>query len=118
MEHAFNPRTWEAEATGCVRVRDQPDLHDEFQDSQGYILRPCLKKRERKKERERERKGGRKSETVYLNDKERFLYFVGFMAQAEEELTRHQCQEATDQKSLWLLLGTSSAQPVTVSQVF
>ena len=60
MEHAFNPRTWEAEATGCVRVRDQPDLHDEFQDSQGYILRPCLKKRERKKEREREREKERK----------------------------------------------------------
>lgn len=86
-----------------------------FQGSQRYIVQPSL---ERKKERERERKGGRKSETVYLNDKERFLYFVGFMAQAEEELTRHQCQEATDQKSLWLLLGTSSAQPVTVSQVF
>jgi hypothetical protein len=34
--HTFHPRTQEAE-TG------QPGLHCEFQHSQGYIKRPCLK---------------------------------------------------------------------------
>ena len=35
--YAFNPSTWEAEA-------GQPGLQSEFQDSQGYTEKPCLKK--------------------------------------------------------------------------
>jgi hypothetical protein len=37
-------------------VRDQPGLQSEFQDSQGYTEKPCLKKQtKKKKKRERER---------------------------------------------------------------
>jgi hypothetical protein len=39
VAHAFNPSTWEAEAS-----RGQPGLQSEFQDSQGYIEKPCLEK--------------------------------------------------------------------------
>jgi hypothetical protein len=38
--HAFNPSTQEAEAGG---VWGQPGLQSEFQDSQGYTERSCLK---------------------------------------------------------------------------
>jgi hypothetical protein len=38
---AFNPRTWEAEAGG---VQGQPGLQSEFQDSQTYTEKRCLKK--------------------------------------------------------------------------
>lgn len=41
----------------------------------------------------------------------------GFHGSGRRGVNLHQCQEVTDQKSPWLLLGTSSAQPVTVSQV-
>jgi hypothetical protein len=37
VAHAFNPSTWEAEAG------DQPCLQSEFQDSQGYTKKLCLK---------------------------------------------------------------------------
>jgi hypothetical protein len=40
--HAFNPSTHEAEAGKSVR--GQPGLVSELQDSQGYIMRACLKK--------------------------------------------------------------------------
>jgi hypothetical protein len=36
-------------------VRGQPDLQSEFQDSQGYTEKPCLRKKE-KKRKEKERK--------------------------------------------------------------
>ena len=39
-----NPSTQEAEAGGSG-VQGQPGLYSEFQDSQGYIMRPCLKKK-------------------------------------------------------------------------
>ena len=37
MAHAFNPSTWEAEAGG-FRVRGQPGLQSEFQDSQRNLV--------------------------------------------------------------------------------
>jgi hypothetical protein len=40
MAHNFNPSTWEAEAGG---VQGQPGLQSKFQDSQGYLEKPCLK---------------------------------------------------------------------------
>jgi hypothetical protein len=41
MVHAFDTRTWEAEAGGSVKV---PVQSSEVQDSQGYIVRPCENK--------------------------------------------------------------------------
>jgi hypothetical protein len=46
--HAFNPSTWEAEAGGFW-VRGQPGLQSEFQDSQNYTEKPCLKKQQQQK---------------------------------------------------------------------
>jgi hypothetical protein len=43
VAHAFNPSTCEAEA-----VRDQPGLQSEFQDSQDYKEKPCLKNKKQK----------------------------------------------------------------------
>jgi hypothetical protein len=43
VAHAFNPSTREAEA-GDFWVRGQHGLQSEFQDSQGYTEKPCLKK--------------------------------------------------------------------------
>jgi hypothetical protein len=40
--HAFNPSTREAEAGGFLSSR--PAWSTEFQDSQGYTEKPCLKK--------------------------------------------------------------------------
>jgi hypothetical protein len=34
-------------------VRGQPGLHSEFQDSQGYTEKPCLKKKKKRKKRKR-----------------------------------------------------------------
>ena len=42
--HAFNPSTWEAEAGGSLCVQGQPDLQNEFQNSQDHTVKPCLKK--------------------------------------------------------------------------
>ena len=39
--HACNPSTWEAEAGGLLSS-GQPGLQSEFQDSQGYIEKPCI----------------------------------------------------------------------------
>jgi hypothetical protein len=47
VAHAFNPSTWEAEAGG-FRVRGQPGLQSEFQDSQGYIHRETLSRKIKK----------------------------------------------------------------------
>ena len=46
--HAFNPDIWEAKAGGSLRVQDQPGLYKEFQARQDYVMRPCLKKKEKK----------------------------------------------------------------------
>jgi hypothetical protein len=42
VAHAFNPSTWETEAAAWVQ--GQPGLQREFQDSQSYSEKPCLKK--------------------------------------------------------------------------
>jgi hypothetical protein len=42
VAHAFNPSTRESEAGGFMSSRGQPGLQSEFQDSQGYIEKPCL----------------------------------------------------------------------------
>jgi hypothetical protein len=43
MEHTFNPGTWDTEAG-----RVQPSKQSEFQSSQGYTEKPCLKKNKTK----------------------------------------------------------------------
>lgn len=43
VARAFNPSTKEAEASRSLSVQDQPRLHGEFQNSQAYSKRPCLK---------------------------------------------------------------------------
>ena len=39
----FNSSTWKAEAGGSLWGQGQPGLCSEFQNSQGYVERPCLK---------------------------------------------------------------------------
>jgi hypothetical protein len=62
VAHAFNPSTREAEAGGFLSSR--PAWSTEFQNSQGYTEKPCLKKKKKKKEREREREKERKEESL------------------------------------------------------
>jgi hypothetical protein len=48
VAHAFNPSTRETEAGGFLSaVQDQPGLQNEFQYSQGYTEKPCLKKKKK-----------------------------------------------------------------------
>lgn len=44
MVHAFDSRTCKAEANRTLRIRGQPRLHSNFQASENYIMRLCLKK--------------------------------------------------------------------------
>jgi hypothetical protein len=48
VAHAFNPSTWEAEAGGFPSSR--PAWSTEFQDSQGYTEKPCLKNKNKNKQ--------------------------------------------------------------------
>jgi hypothetical protein len=52
--HAFNPSTREAEAGGFLS-RGQSGLQSEFQDSQGYTEKPCLKKPKKEKRKRKEK---------------------------------------------------------------
>lgn len=59
VAHAFDPNTQEAKEGSSVLVRGQPGLQSEFQDSQGYIVKPCVvKKRERERKKEEGEKEG------------------------------------------------------------
>jgi hypothetical protein len=42
--YTLNPSTKEARASGSLWIWGQPGLHTEFQASQVYLVRPCLKK--------------------------------------------------------------------------
>jgi hypothetical protein len=53
VAHAFNPSTREAEAGGFLSSR--PAVQSEFQDSQGYTEKPCLKKPKKEKEKKRKK---------------------------------------------------------------
>ena len=44
-----NPSAWESEAGGSLWVQGQSNLQNEFQDSQDYTEKTCLKKQEEKK---------------------------------------------------------------------
>jgi hypothetical protein len=56
VAHAFNPSTWEAESGGFL-----PGLQSEFQDSQGYIEKPCLKNKNQ--QTNKKQKGNKKQKT-------------------------------------------------------
>ena len=49
MVYAFNPSTQDAEAGGFLCVQGQSGLQSEFQDSQGYTEKLCLKTHNDKK---------------------------------------------------------------------
>jgi hypothetical protein len=49
LANAFNHSTWEAEASRFLLVLGQPGLQSEFQDSQSYVTRSCLKNKHKKK---------------------------------------------------------------------
>jgi hypothetical protein len=51
VARAFNPST-QRQRQADFWVRGQPGLQSEFQDSQGYSEKPCLKKKKKKKEHE------------------------------------------------------------------
>jgi hypothetical protein len=53
MAHAFNPSTREAEAADFW-VLGQPGLQSEFQDSQGYTEKPCLKNKNKSKNKNKD----------------------------------------------------------------
>jgi hypothetical protein len=50
--HTFNSSTWAAESGGFLssRPQGQPGLQSEFQDSQGYTEKPCLKQQQQNKQ--------------------------------------------------------------------
>jgi hypothetical protein len=52
VAHAFDPSTLipalGRQRQADFRVRGQPGLQSEFQDSQGYTEKPCLKKKQNK----------------------------------------------------------------------
>ena len=54
MAHAFNPSTWETEAGRFLSSRP-PGLQSEFQDSQGYTEKTCLKKTKQNKQTNKEK---------------------------------------------------------------
>jgi hypothetical protein len=67
VAHAFNPSTPEAEAGGFLSsVRGQPGLQSEFQDSQSYTEKPCLKKQKQKQKQKKDR--------FLLKKKDLFIY--------------------------------------------
>jgi hypothetical protein len=45
MARGFNLITWEAEAGRFLGLLGQPSLNSEFQNSQDYIEKPCVKVR-------------------------------------------------------------------------
>ena len=44
LVHAFNTNTWEVETGRSLWIWGQCGLQSEFQDSQSYMIRPCLKR--------------------------------------------------------------------------
>ena len=46
--HTVNPSTQKTETRGALWFQDQPDLHGDLWDSQGYIERPHLSKQTNK----------------------------------------------------------------------
>jgi hypothetical protein len=62
VAHAFNPSTQEAEAGGFL---SQPGLQSEFQDSQGYTEKPCLKKTNKQKKQKKRKEKNSTTHTTH-----------------------------------------------------
>lgn len=43
MMRTCNPNLWEVKVGGLLQDQGQPGLHSEFQTTQDYVVRPCLK---------------------------------------------------------------------------
>jgi hypothetical protein len=56
MAHAFSPSTWEAEAGRFLSSRPATQLQSEFQDSQGYTEKSCLKNNQKPKQQQQQNK--------------------------------------------------------------
>jgi hypothetical protein len=78
VAHAFNPSTWEAEAGRFLSSR--PAWSTEFQDSQGYTEKRCLKKpnqtkpnqtKKKKKERKKKKKKPKKQKNKQNKTKQK-----------------------------------------------
>lgn len=64
----FKPSTGETKAGGSLLVPEQPGLHSEYQDSQIYTERSCLKNKKEKHKKERKKK------EVFTNVRKRCQY--------------------------------------------
>lgn len=53
VAHIFKPRSQEAEMDIYLCIQGQPSLYSKFKISQGYTLRPSLKKKKKQKKRKR-----------------------------------------------------------------
>ena len=80
VAHTFNPSTQEAEAGGFP---GQPGLQSEFQDSQGYKEKPCLKKQRTNKQTNKKKLPGKgmELESMMLREvsliwKDRYHIFI------------------------------------------
>ena len=58
MKGHLEKENFKVEASRSLWVRGQPGLQSEFQDSQGYAEKHCLKKPEEKKRKEKENSYG------------------------------------------------------------
>jgi hypothetical protein len=65
--HDFNSSTWEAKAGGILSSR--PAWSIEFQDSQGYTEKPCLKKQKTKKQKNKKPKKQKQTNKQTKNPK-------------------------------------------------
>ena len=65
VAHAFNPSIWETEAGRFLSSR-QPGLQSEFQDSQDYTEKPCLKKTKTNKQKNKTNKNKTKQGKTWL----------------------------------------------------
>jgi hypothetical protein len=89
IAHVFNPSTREAQRQADFWVQGQPGLQSEFQDSQGYIEKLCLKKTKNKTKKKiffsfllkkkREKKKKKISSSTYLLCEVMFLQTVDFI---------------------------------------
>ena len=52
---AFNPSILEVEADESLFIGGQPSTHSEFRASQGYIVRPCLKKKKQQQQQQKDK---------------------------------------------------------------
>lgn len=65
--HTFKPSIGETKAEGSLLVPDWPGLYCEYQNSQIYTERPCLKNKKGKHKKERRKRSLYKCQEKYEN---------------------------------------------------